>query len=442
MSENNLRCDMRNLFFLILAFISSPVFSQESLLRLQGSNTIGAELGPELVTGWLQANHYRDVVIEKTGAEEQRILAHSATGDLLQITIAAHGSTTGFRGLLEGQADIAMSSRPIKDKEIEQLKGLGRMNGPQSEFVVGLDGIAVIVHPENSLARIDKAQLQQIFSGKLRDWSQLGGTPGPIQLYARDDNSGTFDTFKSLVLGKKFPLSADARRFESNAELSDAVAHDGGGIGFVGLPYIHQSKALAVADDTPLAIAPNRFTVATEDYALARRLYFYLPENATAEAHSLVEYALSQHGQQVVADSGFVSQEIISGTLNAGVAHAEYYLLVKGAERLSLNFRFTQGSAFLDNKARRDIQRLADYLEREENHRRELILVGFSDSNEAIPMQSLGLSIQRADGVADVLLGQGVVPTRVRGYGPAVTVASNANAHGREKNRRVEVWLR
>jgi phosphate transport system substrate-binding protein len=144
----------------------------------------------------------------------------------------------------------------------------------------------------------------------------------------------------------------------------------------------------------------------------------------------------------VVADSGFVSQEIISGALNAGVAHAEYHQLVKGAERLSLNFRFHQGSALLDNKARRDILRLADYLEREENRQRELILVGFSDNNEAIPLHSLGLSIQRADGVADVLLSQGVAPRRVRGYGPAVTVASNASSHGREKNRRVEVWLR
>jgi phosphate transport system substrate-binding protein len=433
---------MRNLFFMVLILISSPAFPLEMLLRLQGSNTIGAELGPELVKGWLQANHYQSAHVERTGEQEQRISAHSADGDLLQITIAAHGSTTGFRALAEGQADIAMSSRSIKDKEIEHLKGLGRMNGPQSEFVVGLDGIAVIVHPENPLARLDKGQLQQIFSGELHDWEQLGGAPGLIQVYARDDNSGTFDTFKSLVLGKRSSLITNARRFESNADLSDAVAVDRGGIGFVGLPYIRQSKALAVADDIPLAIAPDRFTVATEDYALARRLYFYLPESATAEARSLVEYALSQHGQQVVADSGFVSQEIISGTLNAGVAHAEYYMLVRGAERLSLNFRFHQGSALLDNKARRDIQRLADYLERAENHRRELILVGFSDTNEAIPMQSLGLSIQRADGVADVLLSQGVAPGKVRGYGPAVTVASNASSHGREKNRRVEVWLR
>lgn len=433
---------MRKLILSVLIVLYFPATSAAAMLRLQGSNTIGAQLAPELVRSWLQATNYQNIHSEKSAEQELRISAQSAAGESLVVAIAAHGSTTGFRALAEGQAEIAMSSRPIKGKELEQLKGLGHMNGPQSEFVVGLDGIAVIVHPDNPLTRLDKGQLQQIFSGVLRDWSQLGGEPGPIQVYARDENSGTYDTFKSLVLSNNSPLIATARRFESNADLSDAVAQDLGGIGFVGLPYIRQSKALAVADDIPLAILPNRFTVATEDYALARRLFFYLPENATTEARSLVEYALTQQGQQVVADSGFVSQEIISGTLNSGVAHAEYHMLVKGAERLSLNFRFHQGSALLDNKARRDIQRLADYLEQEENRKRELILVGFSDSNEAIPMQSLGLSIQRADSIADVLLGQGVAPGRVRGYGPAVTVASNANAHGREKNRRVEVWLR
>lgn len=436
---------MRNpmaLMVLILLVASHAVAAETERLRLHGSNTIGAQLGPQLVKGWLQASGYRKIHAESVAEQEQKITALSPAGTVLVVQIAAHGSTTGFRALAEGQTDIAMSSRPIKAKEIEQLKRLGRMNGPKSEFVVGLDGIAVIVHPQNPLARLDKGQLQQIFSGQLQDWSQLGGEPGPIRVYARDDNSGTYDTFKSLVLSKRSPLIATARRFESNADLSDEVAQDRGGIGFVGLPYIRQSKALAVADDIPLAILPNPFTVATEDYALARRLFFYLPEDATTEARSLAEYALSQQGQQVVADSGFVSQEIISGTLNAGVAHAEYHMLVKGAERLSLNFRFHQGSAHLDNKARRDILRLADYLEREENHQRELILVGFSDNNEAIPLHSLGLSIQRADGVADVLLSQGVAPRRVRGYGPAVTVASNANSHGREKNRRVEVWLR
>lgn len=432
------------LILLLLALVAAPLSyaADAQRLRLYGSNTVGAQLGPQLVKGWLQASGYQGVQTERLADQEQRITALSTNGERLVVEIAAHGSTTGFKALAAGKADIAMSSRPIKEKELKQLIALGPMNGPQSEFVVGLDGIAVVVHRDNPLQQIEKWALRRIFSGEIKNWSQLGGTPGPIQVYARDNNSGTFDTFKSLVLGKKHPLIANARRFESNAVLSDAVALDRHGIGFVGLPYIRQAKALAVADDIPLAIIPNRFTVATEDYALARRLFFYVPQQATPLARSLAHYALSLAGQQVVAESGFVSQEIISGSLNVGVAHAEYYGLVKDAKRLSLNFRFHQGSAQLDNKARVDIKRLAAYMAQQENRKRELILVGFSDSNEAIPMQSLGLSVQRADSIADVLLGQGVVPRKVRGYGPAVTVASNQNARGREKNRRVEVWVR
>ncbi len=433
----------RTLGIILMLLCASPLLAGEpELLRLHGSNTIGAKLGPDLVQGWLKRSGYQQVQTERLADEEQRITAISAAGVKLVVEIAAHGSSTGFRSLASGRADIAMSSRPIKEKELKQLASLGQLDGPQSEFVVGLDGIAVVVHHDNPLQQISKEKLRQIFSGEINDWSQLGGKPGPIQVYARDNNSGTYDTFKSLVLGKKAPLIANALRFESNANLSDAVAQDPRGIGFVGLPYIRQSRALAVSDDIPLAITPTRFTVATEDYVLARRLFMYLPQQASPLARSLVEYALSQRGQQVVAQTGFVSQEIISGHTDVGVGHAEYNSLVKDAVRLSLNFRFHKGSARLDNKARHDIQRLADYLAREENHKRELILVGFSDNNEAIPLQSLGLSIQRADGVADVLLGKGVVPHNVRGYGPALTVASNETARGREKNRRVEVWLR
>lgn len=428
--------------FLLLTLTQACQAAELQRLRLHGSNTIGAKLGPALVKEWLQANDYREIRVEQTAEQEQRIRAVAEDGKEIVVEIAAHGSSTGFRALEAGIADIAMSSRPIKEKELQKLAAKGTMNGPKSEFVIGLDGIAVVVHRDNSLKQISKAQLRKVFSGEIRDWSELGGIPGPIQVYARDHNSGTFDTFKSLVLGKHAPLIENALRYESNADLSDAVSVDRGGIGFVGLPYIRQSKALAVSDDIPLAITPDRFTVATEDYVLARRLFMYLPEKAGALAHSMVEFAVSRAGQEVVAETGFVSQEIITGHINVGVAHAEYYTLVKGAQRLSVNFRFHQGSTRLDNKAKRDIQRLADYLALADNRRRELILVGFSDSNEAIPMHSLGLSIQRADGVADVLLAKGVAPYKVRGYGPAVTVASNETSRGREKNRRVEVWLR
>jgi phosphate transport system substrate-binding protein len=301
----------------------------------------------------------------------------------------------------------------------------------------------VIVHPGNPLAEIGKEQLMRIFSGEIRNWRVLGGPAAPIHVYARDNKSGTYDTFKHLILNKQHPLIGTAQRFESNANLSDAVAKDPNGIGFVGLPYIRHSRALAVSDGGT-AIKPDAFTVATEDYALARRLFLYLPERPlNTVAQEFIRYALSLSGQQVVAETGFVSQEIVKGTaLAADRSLPDYHSLIEGAERLSLNFRFHQGSAHLDNKARQDIQRLVAYLSRQENRSKELILVGFADKNEVIPMYSLGLSVARADGVADVLINNGVAPKKVRGLGAEANVASNDTEQGRYKNRRVEVWIR
>ncbi len=230
----------KRLILLVLSLlVTSASYAAESQrLRLYGSNTVGAQLGPALVKGWLQQNGYQNIRAEVVAAQQQAITAVAPGGETLVVEIAAHGSSTGFKALEAGKADIAMSSRPIKEKELKRLIALGQMNGPQSEFVVGLDGIAVVVHRDNPLQRIDKGVLRQIFSGQITNWSQLGGDAAPIQVYARDNNSGTYDTFKSLVLGKKHPLVESAKRFESNADLSDAVAVDRNGIGFVGLPYI------------------------------------------------------------------------------------------------------------------------------------------------------------------------------------------------------------
>lgn len=436
---------LRPLLFALLLLVNATaaMSTEQVLLRLHGSNTIGAQLAPELVKAWLAQQGYTAIAGQRTAAEEMKITAVSDKGEKVAVSIKAHGSSTSFKALSAGEAEIGMSSRPIKDKEVVSLAALGRMDSPSCEFVLGLDGIAVIVHPENPLSRLNKAQLGKIFSGEIRDWRQVGGPAGLIHVYARDDKSGTYDTFKSLVLGKKTPLVEGARRFESNANLSDAVSGDRNGIGFVGLPYIRHSRALAVSDGGA-AITPDGFTVATEDYALARRLFLYLPEKPrNPKARQFVEFALSYAGQQLVAGTGFVSQEIMTGTaLATGNNHPGYQALTDGARRLSLNFRFHRGSALLDNKARHDIKRLVEYMARRENSSRELILIGFSDRNEAIPLQSLGLSVQRADGVADVLISNGVAPQRVRGFGPAVTIASNETEQGREKNRRVEVWIR
>ena len=437
---------LRLVFFFFAFLFSTQTFAEDVILRLHGSNTVGAQLGPELVERWLKSRGYTETWRQQLAPEETLIKARGDGLPAVAVEIKAHGSSTSFKSLKAGLADVGMSSRPIKDQEVDALRAFGNMRSHAAEYVVGLDGIAVIVNPANPVKQLGTNTIRDIFAGKIRDWSELGGARGPIHVYARDDKSGTYDTFVSLVLGKDNPLVDGARRYESNADLSDDVSRDPLGIGFVGLPYVRQSRALIVADGEAQPIGPGAFTVATEDYALARRLFLYVPEHGgNAYAREFVEFAVSDAGQDAVEDVGFVSQRVIEGRTRVAESAGypdEYLELVAGAQRLSLNFRFNPGSIKLDNKSLRDLERLVAYLKRPENAGRQVMLLGFSDANEVLPLHAEELSISRVDLVASTLIAQGVDPVRVRGYGSAVPVASNETPVGRNKNRRVEVWVR
>jgi phosphate transport system substrate-binding protein len=434
---------MRLVHFLGVALlaVSGLSFAQvEADLRIHGSDTLGRELAPALVKEWLQQQGYGKISEEQKGAE--RLLSGvDGSGKALTVQLEARGSSTGFTALQREQAHIAMSSRRIKAGEVAALKKYGRCDSAACEYVVALDGIAVIVNPANPLAELDRETLQRIFSGEISNWSQVGGKAGPIHLHALDENSGTYDTFMFLVMGKA-KLAAGAKRDAAHEAIAQMVAKDPAAIGFVGLPFARNSKALAITDGGAHTEAPEPFNVATEDYALARRLYFYAPEmSAPPLAKAFVEFAVSDAGQKVVERIGFVSQMVMAGDDIHDHGPEDYIALTSGAKRLSLNFRFVPGTPTLDIKAQQDLERLKQYLS-ERGERKELMLFGFSDSNEAMPIVSLQLSTDRADVVADLLVKQGVRPGKVRGFGSELPVASNENDIGRNRNRRVEVWVR
>jgi phosphate transport system substrate-binding protein len=276
----------------------------------------------------------------------------------------------------------------------------------------------------------------------LRDWSQVGRQPGPITVYARDDKSGTYDTFKSLILGSS-PLVGMAKRFEDSNLLSEAVSADPGGIGFIGLPYIHSAKALAIASSGTQPLLPNLLTVATEDYALSRRLYLYTPENSQNKfTRPFVEFALSKPGQDIVSNLGFVSQNIrLEQAAIPEDAPKTYRTLVQGAQRLSLDFRFRTGKSELDNKALVDLERMASFFSDFRYQSEDILLLGFADSTGARG-SNMQLSLERARRVREEFERRGLKPSVVEAFGSELPVAPNNSDEGREKNRRVEVWLK
>ena len=413
---------------------------QGRIFTIQGSNTIGATLAPELVKGWMQSRGLQWVsILEAPIANEQRVVGiHPQSGKQVSVEVKAHGSSSGFKAMMAGEADIAASSRRIKQKEKIKLGELGDLQSASSEQVVGIDGIAVIVNSQNHLSHLSTDDVARIFAGDITNWKALGGRDSAITIYARDDKSGTWDTFRNLVLGKKHQLSNKAKRFESNAALSDRVANDPGAIGFVSLNTIGRAKALAVAAGRSRALKPERLTVATEDYALSRRLYFYLPAvSPNAYAQDFLSWVAAKPGQDVVERVGYIPQSVKPLVADIQDAPYEYQTLVASNQRLSVNFRFENGKAKLDNKAARDIKRLADFMT---NKRGKLTLIGFSE-NDGHSMDKL-LSQLRAKVVKIALIRAGVSRAQLEshGYGRYMHLAEGNNLSAYIKNRRVEVW--
>lgn len=425
---------------------AAAVVPVSMMFRMHGSNTIGEKLGPALAEGYLKLKGATSTQQKDLAADERQVVGiYTASSQRPAIEVFAHGSATAFKDLGAQAADLGMASRRIKPEEVTQLTGLdGDMSSPSSEHVLGLDGVAVVVNSANPLQSLTIEQVGKLFSGEITDWSALGGPAVPVTIHARDDKSGTFDTFKALVLDPlSLKLVAGAKRYESSTDLSDAVASDPGAIGFIGLPYVRRSKLLGIsagAGNPP--IVPTQFTVGTEDYPLSRRLYLYLPGKAPSkDAADFVEYALSDAGQEVVKQIGFVSQnpytEKVADDANWP---AGYRQMVSGAERLSFDFRFESGTGNPDTKAQRDLGRLVEYVGKS-GRGRGLLLAGFADSvGGAAANQQL--SLDRAKVIAAALQARGIDVLKVEGFGSAIPVASNDTPAGRERNRRVEVWLR
>lgn len=414
-------------------------------LRFHGSNTIGAQLLPELVKSYLKEEDADNIKILST-KDSEKIITFNLEDEEKYIEIKAHGSSTSFKGLKAEACEIGMASRPIKDKEAISLADFGDMRSFESEHILGLDGIAVIINPSIPLKQLDIETIARTFSGEITDWQEL--TPdykGKINIYSRDKHSGTFDTFKSLVLNYKVKrkLSETAKKYESNAKLSEAVNNDRFAIGFCGLPYINKNSALIVSPEKNSdGLYPSVFTVATEDYVLSRRLFLYTPYKAVNDnVNEFIEFALSDKGQKIVEENGFVSQKIIlEEPLSSSKTSKNYLNAIKNKLRLSVNFRFKTGSIELDNKALRDIKRVIKFLSKPENRYKDISLLGFAD-NVGSETINLSLSKKRAESVVTYLKRWGVDISDTIGLGEEMPVASNQTKAGRKKNRRVEIYI-
>jgi phosphate transport system substrate-binding protein len=412
-----------------------------TILRLADSNSMPDSLAPVLAEAFLKAEGARDVQIIFGSSRQDEIIQGVLPGDATPsaIEVSAHGPGSAFTALAENRADIGIASQRIKSADPAKP---GANRPANIEHVLGLDGIAVIVNPSNPLNELRKDTIKRIFTGEISDWSRLGSTHGAIQVYARDDQSGIFDSFRSQVLGGS-PLARSVHVFEDSDELSQAVSSDPNAIGFVSLPFVHSAKPVAISDKGTNALKPTRLTVATEDYPLSRRLYLYTPASSqNAFIERFVEFTTSAQGQAVVAANGFVAQNVMAAPEPVSkTAPDEYKQLTQDAERLSLDIRFNTADPEKDSKAQADMDRVVSMVADEGGTRNKILLFGFTD-NAGASDQNQTASLNRAKLVEKEFIQRGLKPTIVRGFGSELPVATNDSSEGREMNRRVEIWMK
>lgn len=229
----------------------------------------------------------------------------------IRISVTGGGSGTGIAALINGTVDIANASRQIKPEEITKAKE----NGQETvEFIVARDAIAVIVHRENPIDKLTLQQISDIYSGKINNWSDLGGENRPVVRLSRETNSGTHVFFLEQVLrlgiseNQTF-FAQDTLLLPSSEGITKEISYNRNAIGYDGLGYVTpEVKVLAVArDENSPFILPSAETVNNGEYPIARDLYMYTSSEPTGIIKQYLEWIISPEAQDIVIQLGFVA---------------------------------------------------------------------------------------------------------------------------------------
>jgi phosphate transport system substrate-binding protein len=283
-----------------------PAILLLAIFLLTACSSINANDGSTTSTSYIE-NKGSDTIVNLALAWAEKYQSDHAD---VRISVTGGGSGTGIAALVNGTVDIANASRQIKDEEVEQAKS----NGVEpTEFIIARDAIAVIVNPENSVNQLTLQQISDIYSGKINNWSELGGEDRPIVRLSRETNSGTHVYFLETVLRlgnseDKTLFSRDTLLLPSSEGIIAEVRQNPNAIGYDGLGYVPDDlKMIAIAEQEGGAyVLPSIPTVNDKTYPIARDLYMYTNGAPTGIVKDYLDWILAAEAQQIVADLGFV----------------------------------------------------------------------------------------------------------------------------------------
>lgn len=221
----------------------------------------------------------------------------------VSIQVTGGGSGTGISALINGTTDICNASRPMKAAERDKLKQ--RYQSLGVEVKSARDGLAVYLPESSPITELTLDQVKGIYTGKIKNWKEVGGPDQAIILYGRENNSGTYVYFRDNVLGGQ-DFSATMQSMPGTAAVVNAVAKDTKGIGFGGAAYAKGVKFVKIKlSPTEAGYEPSLENIKAGKYPITRYLYMYLKSQPSGEVKQYVDWVLSEDGQAIVSKVGY-----------------------------------------------------------------------------------------------------------------------------------------
>ncbi|NOX34489.1 MAG: phosphate ABC transporter substrate-binding protein [Deltaproteobacteria bacterium] len=224
--------------------------------------------------------------------------AYMAQNPDVKISLSGGGSGNGIKAIIDGTTNIGNASRFIKTKEVNAANAKGVYPVP---FRIALDAIVPVVNVKNKVSNLSMAQLKDIYLGKIKDWKELGGTPGKIVVISRDSSSGTFGVWKHLVMNKERVIPG-ALTVPSNGGVVQVVEKTPGAIGYVGLGYLTKElKAVKVE-----GVYGSRENTLNGSYPISRGLFMFTNGWPAGDTMGYISFILSKKGQKLVEQAGSI----------------------------------------------------------------------------------------------------------------------------------------
>lgn len=415
----------------------------KAVIRLVGADDPGLALLPPLFQAFADGRG----LIYQPGTDtgfSAAILDPESRKVLAEVSFQPLAPDAATAALKEGSADLKLS--------FVAEAGLGTHS-------VAMDALVAIVAPDNPTPEISTLSLAKVLAGEVTNWSAIGGPDMPIVLHSLDPGA---DMQRALAERLGAPI-ASAILHPDQQSLATAVALDPWAIAITGRSFVTPARRIPLTDSCGFPLLPTPLAVKAKDYPLALPVLLLAPQRRLPlMTREFLDFLRSPAAQAVIAANGYVDRSatrqpmtadglrLINAIQGAGddITLADLKRLVNlmdGADRLSLTFRFEDGSSTLDPQSRDNLVDLAQLIASGQFRNERMVLAGFSDGSGPAAA-NLALSVERAARVAQELaaiapdLAPEALPM-IDGFGEALPMACDETAIGRDLNRRVELWL-